>query len=89
MGATPDSVRSGSSASASATTRVVAELELAMTVNNGRDLIVVRSYGAEIAAENDSVAASVQALDSALSDIFTRFVADADAQRQAQSAAAN
>jgi cholesterol transport system auxiliary component len=70
------------------TTRVVAELELAMTKNNGQDLIVVQSYGAEIAAENDSVAASVQALDSALSDIFTRFVADADAQRRAQSAAA-
>ncbi len=71
------------------TTRVVAELELAMTVNNGQDLIVVQSYGAEIAAENDSVEASVQALDSALSDIFARFVADADTRSRAQRAAAS
>ena len=71
------------------TTRVVAELELAMTVNNGQDLIVVQSYGAEIEAENDTVEASVQALDSALSDIFTRFVADADTRSRAQRATAS
>ncbi len=68
-------------------TRVVAELELAMTVDNGRNLVVVQSYGREIEAENDSVEASVQALDTALSDIFTRFVADAGKRSRAQRAA--
>ncbi len=70
------------------TTRVVAELELAMTENRGQRLVVVQSYGAEIAAKDDSVEASVQALDSALSEIFARFVADADSRSRAQRAAA-
>jgi len=69
------------------TTRAVAELELAMTKNKGRDLIVVQSYSSEIFAKDDSVEASVEALDAALSDIFARFLADADKRSRAQRAA--
>ncbi len=68
-------------------TRVVAELELAMTDSGDRRLVVVQSYGAEIAAEDDSVEASVRALNLALTDIFARFVADAGLRHRAQSAA--
>ncbi len=66
---------------------VIAELELAMTGNDGQDLIVVRTYGAEIAAGDDSVEASVQALDIALSEIFARFLSDAQTHGRTQGAA--
>lgn len=71
------------------TTHVVAQLELAMTEVGSNRLIIVQSYGADIAAEDDSVEASVRALDSALAGIFTRFLADAGTSRQAQRAAAS
>jgi cholesterol transport system auxiliary component len=67
--------------------RVVAELELAMTETGTNRLVVVQTYNAEIKAADDSVTASVQALDQALSDIFGRFVADAGKRYLAQRAA--
>ena len=67
--------------------RVVAELELAMTETNTNRLLVVQTYSAEIRATDDSVPASVEALDQALSDIFGRFVADAGKRYLAQRAA--
>ena len=66
------------------TTRVVAELELAMTEVGTKRLIVVQSYSAQAAAEDDSVEASVRALDDALGDIFARFLADAGTSNLAQ-----
>ena len=56
------------------TTRVVAELELAMTEVASERLIVVQNYSAQAAAEDDSIEASVRALDTALGDIFARFL---------------
>lgn len=67
---------------------VIAKLELAMTGNDGQDLIVVQTYGAEIPARDDSVEASVRAMDTALSEIFTRFLADVETHSRTQGAAA-
>jgi ABC-type uncharacterized transport system auxiliary subunit len=68
--------------------RVVAELELAMTQVQSRRLIVIKSYSAEVVARDTAVEASVLALDEALSDIFSRFLADAGTNYLTQSAAA-
>lgn len=69
--------------------RVVAHLELAMTEVARNRLVVVQSYTAERGAQDNSVEASVQALNAALSDIFARFLADADRHQMAQRAAGN
>ncbi len=58
-------------------TRVVAEIELALVETGRNQLLVVETYSAEIAAADDSVEASVLALDQALARIFERFLADA------------
>ncbi len=58
-------------------TRVVAEIELALVEIERRQLLVIETYSAEVAAGNDSVEASVLALDRALARIFERFLADA------------
>jgi ABC-type uncharacterized transport system auxiliary subunit len=57
-------------------TRVVAEVELAMVETGRNQLLVVETYNAEVAAADDSVEASVLALDQALARIFERFLAD-------------
>lgn len=57
--------------------RVVAELELAMTEAAHRRLLVIATYSAEAPARDDSVGASVLALNEALADIFARFLTDA------------
>ena len=58
-------------------TRVVAEVELAMVEIERNQLLVIETYSAEVAAGDDSVEASVLALDQALARIFERFLADA------------
>ena len=58
-------------------TRVVAEVELAMVETGRNRLLVIETYSAEVAAADDSVEASVLALDQALARIFERFLADA------------
>ena len=58
-------------------TRVVAEVELAMVETRRNQLLVVETYNAEVTAADDSVEASVLALDQALARIFERFLADA------------
>ena len=66
------------------TARVVAELELAMTEVATERLIVVQTYSAQATAADNSVEASVRALDNALGDIFARFLADAGTSNLAQ-----
>ena len=58
-------------------TRVVAEVELALVETAPKQLLMVETYSAEVAAGNDSVEASVRALAQALTRIFERFLADA------------
>lgn len=58
-------------------TRVVAEIELALVETGRNQLLVIETYSAEVAAADDSVEASVLALDQALGRIFERFLADA------------
>ncbi len=58
-------------------TRVVAEIELALVETRRNQLLVVETYSAEVTAADDSVEASVLALDQALGRIFERFLADA------------
>ncbi len=58
-------------------TRVVAEIELAMIETGRNQLLVIETYSAEIASLDESVEASVIALDQALARIFERFLADA------------
>ncbi len=58
-------------------TRVVAEVELALVEVERNQLLVIETYSAEVAAGDDSVEASVLALDEALARIFERFLADA------------
>lgn len=57
--------------------RVVAELELALVENSSQRLILVRSYDAEVLADDESIIASVTALNAALSRIFEDFLVDA------------
>ncbi len=57
--------------------RVVAEVELALVETGRNRLLVVESYTAEAASENDGVEASVLAFNRVLGDIFERFLADA------------
>jgi len=58
-------------------TRVVAEVELALVEVERNQLLVIETYSAEVVAGDDSVEASVLALDEALARIFERFLADA------------
>ncbi len=58
-------------------TRVVAEVELALVEVERNQLLVIETYNAEVVAGDDSVEASVLALDEALARIFERFLADA------------
>ena len=58
-------------------TRVVAEVELALVETGRKQLLVVETYSAEVAAADDGVEASVLALAQALGRIFERFLADA------------
>lgn len=57
--------------------RVVAELELALVESASKRLILVRSYDAEVRSDDESVTASISALNVALSRIFERFLIDA------------
>ncbi len=57
--------------------RVVAEIELAMVQTERNHLVVVETYFAEVPSADDSVEASVLALDQALASIFERFLMDA------------
>ena len=57
--------------------RVVAELELALVENASNHLILVRSYTAEVPSADESVAASIAALNVALARIFESFLGDA------------
>jgi len=70
-------------------TRVVAQLDLAMTEVERNRLVVVQSYSTQRSARDDSIEASVEALNDALGDIFARFLADAERQQSAQRAAGN
>lgn len=63
--------------------RVVAELELALIENTTQRLILVRSYDAEVLAADESITASVTALNIALSRIFEDFLTDASWSRAA------
>ncbi|HEX9790276.1 MAG TPA: ABC-type transport auxiliary lipoprotein family protein [Kiloniellales bacterium] len=57
--------------------RVVAELELALVETASNNLILVRSYTAEVPSNDESVAASISALNVALAQIFESFLSDA------------
>ena len=57
--------------------RVVAELELDLVENATKRLILVRSYTAEVPSTDESVTASIVALNTALSQIFESFLSDA------------
>ncbi len=56
--------------------RVLVELELALTRLSQDRLLVFRSYAAEHDAQDDSVQASVVALNHAVTEVFGRFLAD-------------
>lgn len=64
--------------------RVVAEIELAMIETADNRLVVVQTYAAEARSEDDSVEASIFALNRAVAEIFGRFVADAGLRYTAQ-----
>lgn len=68
--------------------RAVAELELALVDSASQQLILVRSYAAEVRADDDSVAASVIALNAALAKIFESFLIDTGWSRAADVAPA-
>ena len=68
-------------------TRVVAEVELALVETGRKQLLVVETYSAEVAAADDGVEASVLALAQALGRIFERFLADATWSQTAYRAA--
>lgn len=57
--------------------RVVAELELALVENTSNRLLLVRNYTAEVRSTDESVATSITAINTALSQIFERFLIDA------------
>ena len=57
--------------------RVIAVIELAMVENRQNELLVVQTYSTDVMSADDSVEASVLALNQALTQIFERFVADA------------
>ncbi len=67
--------------------RVIAELELALVERDGAQLLVIQTYTAEANAADDTVEASVIALNQALGQIFGRFVADAGAAQTARNPA--
>lgn len=56
--------------------RVVVELELALTRQEGRELLLLESYREERVAPSGSVADAVTAYDQAVGAIFERFLAD-------------
>lgn len=64
--------------------RVVAELELALVEISSQRLILVRSYDAEVRATDNSVTASITALNTALSRIFHSFLVDASRSKAAK-----
>jgi len=64
-------------------TRVVAEIELALVERTSKRLILVRSYDAEVLSADESVAASITALNTALTRIFESFLTDAGWSRAA------
>ncbi len=64
--------------------RVVAELELALVEISSQRLILVRSYDAEVHATDNSVTASITALNTALSRIFQSFLIDASRSKAAK-----
>jgi ABC-type uncharacterized transport system auxiliary subunit len=63
--------------------RVVAELELALVETAGKRLILVQTYTAEVPCADDSVSASVAALNDAIGRIFERFLNDAGSSEAA------
>ncbi len=63
--------------------RVAVEVELAMVESARNQLLVVDSYAAEATSADDSVEASVVALNQALARVFERFLADASWSRTA------
>lgn len=63
--------------------RVVAELELALVDSTSKRLILVRSYDAQVRSADESVAASITALNTALARIFESFLTDAGWSRAA------
>ena len=63
--------------------RVVAEIELALVESSSKRLILVRSYDAEVLSADESVAASITALNTALTRIFESFLTDAGWSRAA------
>lgn len=54
----------------------VAALELAVVRQSDRKLVLVDTYRAQISSDDDSVDASVQAMNAALEQIFTTFISD-------------
>ena len=69
----------------SGTPGVVAELELAFVRSRDRKLLFSESYIAEVAMRDDTVPASVEAMNQAIADIFESFVADAGGTLQTAS----
>ncbi|MHA1599815.1 MAG: ABC-type transport auxiliary lipoprotein family protein [Alphaproteobacteria bacterium] len=63
--------------------RVVAELELALVESTSKRLLLVRNYAAEVPSDDESVTASIAALNVAISEIFERFLVDAAQSRTA------
>ena len=57
-------------------TGVVAALEFAVVRQSDRKLLLVDSYRAEVRTDDDTVGASVQAMNAALEQIFTTFAID-------------
>jgi len=69
--------------------RVFAEIELALVESKSKQLILVRSYDAEVRSADESVAASITALNSALARIFESFLTDAGWSKSANVAPAS
>lgn len=63
--------------------RVVVELELSLVAATGDRILVIETYSAEEPATDESIEASVVALQTALSEIFERFLDDAAWSRAA------
>ena len=63
--------------------RVVAELELALVATASKRLILVQTYTAEVPSADDSVGASIAALNLALGRIFERFLNDTGSSKAA------
>ncbi len=59
--------------------KVVAEVEFALRPRNGRKMLLLETYRAEVEAAGEDVAAAVLALNGVLTDIFGRLLQDLDA----------